>query len=170
MRKTYIIISVLLTIFAPALATANDTITLNGTIVAPSCDISTTEATQNISLGVVPANSLTSIGQLSAPVPFSIHLTNCNYPSTLMWTYTGTADDSGNNLALTDAADVAKGINVGIYSDASGSTPVNLNSQQSIALTTDSHTLDTWLAYKVTSLPVSAGSANAILYIDFAYQ
>jgi type 1 fimbria pilin len=159
----------MLAIMLSGSAIASDTITLNGAVVAPSCDI-TADATQNIDLGAIPANTLTTVGQITSPVQFSVHLTNCNYPATLMWTYTGTTDDTGKNLALTDTPDTASGLAVAVFSDASASTPVDLNTQQTAALTGDAYTLDTWLAYKVTSLPVTAGSANATLYVDFAYQ
>lgn len=148
-------------------------IAITGTIIPSSCKIETNKDKINVPLGTFGNNSLTTVGKVFGGNTFEVSLVDCNAGiiGTVM-TLSGTADpDTTGLLGLSnpDSDDTAKGVAVLIKDDADNIIPINSQTAL-LALQPNANKFKFKLAYQVTKVPVTAGKADAVLYLDMAYQ
>lgn len=145
------------------------------TIVAGSCSISSGSKSLNVDFKNVPNNTATAVGKVIKTVPFKISFSGCNEG---IWgtqiAASGTSDPSNlDYLSLSNpkSASTAQGIAIKL-SDLAGKT-IGIGSYPSDLQRLypgDNNVLELQLSYIVTKLPVVAGNANAVLYLDMYYQ
>lgn len=162
-----------LPVAANAAEVGSTMILVTGTILPSSCNIAAGENKKSINLGTYANNALTTVGKVLTSKDLTVSLTGCNtgIVGTVV-TFSGDADkDVPALLALSnpDATDTVQGLAVQI-SDSGGNI-IPVNGQSSLqTLSPGNNTLKFKLAYKVTKIPVTPGNANAVLYMDMAYQ
>lgn len=151
------------------------TINITGSILPSSCTIATGKNNLNVYMGSFGNNTLTAVGQVVAASKqsFDVSLTGCNdgIIGTVM-TFSGSADtDEPALLALSspDADGTAKGLAIRLSDNADN--VIDINKAMALQpLVPGDNTITFNLAYQVTKVPVTAGDANAVLYLDLAYQ
>lgn len=148
-------------------------IPLTVTVLPSSCKIETNKDKINVPLGAFGNNTLTTVGKVFGGNTFEVSLVDCNVGiiGTIM-TLSGTADpDTPELLRLSnpDSDDTAKGVAVLIKDDADNIIPINSQTAL-LALQPGPNKFTFKLAYQVTKVPVDAGKADAVLYLDMAYQ
>lgn len=153
---------------------------MTGTIITESCSLDVPSQYQHVDLGGFPANSLTSVGDVTPTKPFTLRLNGCSNSSGNLSsisdatiTFSGTPDGTDDSLlALSDfsgSGEMASGVAVQVLDK--DMKAVALNTPTSVGtLNEGNNVLQYYLRYKVTSVPVKAGNASAILYFDMSYQ
>ncbi len=153
------------------------TINVTGNIVDGSCDIDTDSQTINVNLGSVQASSFANKGDVSNPVPFNIILKNCSssiHEADIM--FLGKSDPNNTQLLqLTQDPGVAEGVGIRIrqpeFGDFTNSVyiPLNFKLSANTNLQAGDNTLTYTLQYEATSVPVTVGTGNAVMYFDLYY-
>lgn len=173
-NKWILIFSCIFTLTANAAIVGQTTINITGSILPSSCTISTGKSNLDVYMGTFANNTLTAVGQVLTPKKsFDVSLTGCNdgIIGTVM-TFSGTADnDEPTLLALSspDADGTAKGLAIRLSDNADN--VIDINKAMALQpLVPGDNTITFNLAYQVTKVPVAAGDANAVLYLDLTYQ
>ena len=150
-------------------------IEITGEIFARTCDIAEGESNKVVDLKEHDRRLFDHVGAVSDSQPFTITLENCVLnPKTsndVYMTFSGQpANGSPELLALTNAGNsgVAGGVAVEILN--ASKQRIALNSEQAYPITDGTNDFVFNLRYYAISSPVSAGDANATLYIDLRYE
>lgn len=161
---------------AGAVIVGTSYIFITGVINPSSCTINTSKSTSTVAMGTYANNTMTAVGHVFSDKkkPITISLTGCN-PGIIgtVVKLSGAADkDNPTLLALSnpDADDTAKGVAIQLTDQAGNIIPVNGKSTLQKLVAGDNNVLTFYLAYQVTKIPVTAGNANSVLYLDMAYQ
>lgn len=138
-----------------------------------SCKVETNKDSINVSLGTFGNNALTTVGKVFGESTFVLSLVDCNKGiiGTVV-TLSGTADPNTPGLlrlSNPDSIDTAKGVAVLIKDGADNIIPINSKTGL-LPLQEGSNKFTFKLSYQVTQVPVDAGKADAVLYLDMAYQ
>lgn len=153
----------------------SSTITITGVITPSSCSITTGQNKLSVDFGSVPNNTATAVGKILKTKDFVISLDGCNQG--IIGTQilaSGTSDLTNPDylrLSSPTSSSTAQGIAIKL-SDAAGKTitiGAFLSDLQPLH-PGDGNKITLNLSYIVTSLPVTAGAANAVLYLDMYYQ
>lgn len=178
MRKICTIIFFIASVFFAGNVLAGDlgyaNLIMNGTIIAESCSVDVNSQYQNINLGNFPANTFTTVGDVTDAKSFNIVLLGCTQAmSNATITFSGTPDPTNSHLlALQDVAsgsDMASGVAVQLLDHDMNEIVIN-TTQNVGSLKTGKNMLQYYLRYKATTIPVKSGNATAILYYDMSYQ
>ena len=147
--------------------------TINGTVLPSSCDVDADSQNQTVQLGKISSSVFSSVGATSPNTPVSIKLTGCTNATGVKVTFSGNADaDNPQLLALSDTGGggtLATGVGVEVMNSDNTAIPLNSPSSQ-FTLKDGDNTLSFLLHYKATKMPVTGGSATAVVYFDMSYQ
>lgn len=146
---------------------------ITGTVTTDSCVVDTDSQNLKVPLGEVVTGQFVRAGDTSLPgSTFVIKLTDCDAGvKGAMITFSGNADpDNPDLLQISQTADSATGIGVAVIDRATGDNVPLGKATATAALTTGENTLSYTLLYQATRDTVTAGSANAVMYFDIAYQ
>ncbi|QOV80982.1 fimbrial protein [Enterobacter asburiae] len=166
----------LLFIGLPA-AHAADNLKFTGTIVASSCDVDTSSANQDVTIGQFSPADFPSIGTTTAVAKFNIKLKDCSEDITgSKVLFSGTSDNSDPTLlALSNTGNGTEGkmaTGIGVQILDANQNPISINNSDSdvYPLAEGDNTLNFYLRYKSTKTDVTAGDATAVMYFDMKYQ
>ncbi|MGR7850523.1 fimbrial protein [Klebsiella aerogenes] len=145
---------------------------ITGTVTTDSCTVSTDSQNLEVSLGDVVTGMFVRPGDSSLKKQFVIKLTDCDEGvKGAMITFTGTSDpDNPDLLQITRDTNSATGVGVEVLEDKTGDSIPLGKATATKALTAGDNTLSYWLRYQSTLDTVTAGSANAVMYFELAYQ
>lgn len=128
-KGTLLVVGSLLALSLATVTTARAAGTLNftGKIINESCQIANNGGDVNVDFGNVDMSALKSHEAKTAETPFTINLTGCPLAQNISISLEGTPDTNANGtsaavLALSDAADTAKGVGIEVFSSPDGST------------------------------------------------
>lgn len=174
-KKLMLILVFILPCTSNALVPVGSTvINITGTVTPSSCTIASGKSTLNVNLGSFGTNTLTTVGKKTATTKFTVSLTGCTQGITGGAVYASGTSDPDNPLLLRlsnpTSDDTAKGVGIELTDSQGTVITVNsaLNNMQ--LLHSGSNEFNLYLGYVVTKLPVIAGKANAVLYLDMYYQ
>lgn len=149
-------------------------ITINGKVLASSCDLDSGSAKQTVHLGSIASSAFKSVGDTSTDVPMQIVLNNCgeNIVGAKL-AFSGVQDaDNTQLLALSNTGSgtaLASGVGVELTDGNKTAIPMNSTTAQ-YPLSAGNNTLNFLMHYKATKIPVSGGSGTAVMYFDVSYQ
>jgi len=145
---------------------------ITGTVTTDSCVVNTDSQNMNVPLGDVVTGQFVRAGDTSPGQTFVIKLTDCDEGvKGAMITFSGNTDpDNPDLLQISQAADSAGGIGVEVIDKNTGDAIALGEATATQGLTAGENTLPYQLRYKSTQGTVTAGSANAVMYFDIAYQ
>lgn len=145
---------------------------ITGTVTTDSCVVDTDSQNLKVPLGEVVTGRFVRAGDTSPGQTFVITLTDCDEGvKGAMITFSGNADpDNPDLLQISQAADSASGIGVEVMDETTGGAIALGKATATRTLTAGENTLPYQLRYKATLDTVTAGSANAVMYFDIAYQ
>lgn len=154
---------------------ADVTISINGNLLASSCDVVLSSTNQDIDIGQFSTADFPTVGSTTIFKPFDISLKDCS--AGIVGTkvlFSGQQDkDNPQLLALQDVGDsgeMATGVGVEILDVNQKSIPINNSDSDLYSLKSGKNTLAFYLRYKSTKPTVTAGNATAIMYFDLQYQ
>lgn len=144
---------------------------ITGTVTTDSCAVSTESKNLNVSLGDIITGVFNQSGDTNATKAFVITLTDCDAGvAGATITFTGTSDsDNPDLLQITKEAGSATGVGVEILDSRGAAVPLG-EATATQTLTAGENKISYQLHYKSTMDTVTAGSANAVMYFDLAYQ
>lgn len=174
-RLTGLMLCLLVTTAPCAMAdTATMALSIQGNIIGPTCNVVAGSNNQTVNMGDIGAATFSAVGARSTPKSFDIQVTGCSESiagSTV--TFSGTHDVTDNTLLGIDSSHPstsASGVGIEI-TDVQTGAPLPLGSTSAQhALHGGDNTLSFELRYKATALPVTSGTANAVMYFDLQYQ
>ncbi|MEQ0188782.1 fimbrial protein [Klebsiella sp. CN_Kp098] len=150
-------------------ANVNTNLIVTGTVTKASCDVASTSKNLVVPLGDVSPADFTSSGSVLPAKSFTVQLQNCSGESGVSVSFSGSQQDSSDNTLLAlSGGTPATGLAVQLLNANSVAVPVNAPDVETLSGT--SPTLTYKLQYKSTSDIVTAGDANAVLYMTFSYQ
>ncbi|CAI0720924.1 fimbrial protein [Serratia fonticola] len=153
-------------VLAQANAASTGTLNISGSITGSACSIEGAAGDIPVNLGPVPKTAFTATGAPVATAGFPLKLTGCSPDSDVSVRFNGTPDSANTNfLQLTQEADVAQNVAVGLY-EKDGKTPIAINQTSAVQKTDATGAAD--LYYQVgyvatgTVASVTTGPANAV--------
>ena len=179
-KGTLLVVGSLLALSLATVTTARAAGTLNftGKIINESCQIANNGGDVNVDFGNVDMSALKS-----AETPFTINLTGCPLAQNISISLEGTPDTNANGtsaavLALSDAADTAKGVGIEVFSSPDGSTEgtqLTFDKQSKTAVSQADENGDIAFNFIAdlksdSSQDVTAGNINATANIDIVYE
>lgn len=177
MKKMY---SLFLLVFGQlySVAYAEDvTVHINGAILQQSCNVKSSDLTKNVIFDDINPQDFVSIGSTTASTKVSISLENCTgNVNNMSYMFSGNSDDSNAGLLKImgkpdiSPEGVATGLAIEILDMNKKAVPLNQKQTLSQQVTTSSYDFNFYLRYKSTSLPIGAGDASSVLYLDFYYE
>lgn len=159
------------------------TLNFTGKIINESCQIANNGGDVNVDFGNVDMSALKSHEAKTAETPFTINLTGCPLAQNISISLEGTPDTNANGtsaavLALSDAADTAKGVGIEVFSSPDGSTEgtqLTFDKQSKTAVSQADENGDIAFNFIAdlksdSSQDVTAGNINATANIDIVYE
>lgn len=150
-------------------------ITITGSITPSSCSIATGNNNLSVDFESVPNNTATTVGKILKTKEFVISLDGCNQGIIGTQLFASGTSETTNldylRLSNPTSSTTAQGIAVKL-TDTAGKTiaiGAGLSDLQPLH-PGDGNKITLNLSYIVTKLPVTAGDANAVLYLDMYYQ
>lgn len=149
-------------------------IEISGNILARTCDIAAADVTKNVDLHEHDRRVFSQVGDTSPTESFTIQLENCavnpNDTNNVYMAFSGQSASDTELLALNNVGTdgVAGGIAVEILN--SNNQRIPLNSEQTYPISAGDNPYTFGLRYSAIAVPVTAGDANAVLYIDLRYE
>ncbi len=143
-----------------------------GTVVATSCDVDTTSSNQTVDLGNMSIGAFRSVGDNSPFRSFTIRLKDCSSSiQSGSIAFLGEANNINPSLLqLTNEPGMARGVAIQVLNGDS-KEPISINSRVPIKnLSPGANELRYLLRYQSTEKNVVAGTANAVMYFDIAYE
>lgn len=146
---------------------------VTGSITDNTCTLSPDSENIDVDMGSVSNRQFYQAGDGSAWQSFTINLQNCgSTASGVTVSFSGTADGRNTDLlALTEGADDASGIGIGLYDKDKNLIPLGQESEV-MALTSGqaSANLQFYARYIADGSKVVAGTANASATFILAYE
>lgn len=158
---------------APAFS-ADGTVTVNGEVLLETCTINGGIPNFNIALPKLGTSALTGVGSTAGDTHFSIVLTNCVGPATLVNTYFEAGPTTNADGRLINQSSSAAPVD-GQIKNADGSI-VNLagsygsQNTASTSIVNQGSTQNYTIAYYATVAPVTAGGFSSSVVYTLAYQ
>lgn len=149
------------------------TVNITGIIQNVTCTVAQDSTNKEVSLGDISSNQLTEIGDVSAPVQFTLDLQNCSSVTKgVALTFSGTMDGINPDLlAISSNTGAATGVGIAIKDNQSTLIPVGSPSHEYAIDPTQSDNLLVFYAqYMATSTGVTAGTANGTATFSLTYQ
>lgn len=145
---------------------------ITGTVTTDACAVGTDSQKLNVPMGDILSGLFTQVGDVSPKKEFVITLTDCDEGvAGATITFTGTSDsDNPDLLQITKDTGSATGVGVEVIDETTGES-IPLGKATAVkSLSTSDNNLPYQLRYKSTLGTVTAGSADAVMYFDLAYQ
>lgn len=151
---------------------ADGTLNFTGTVTADACIITPGSSNQTVALGTVSSNALAAVGDSAASTTFDVVLTSCPEAAlNASVKFDGpTNADNSSLLALTNGADVATGVGIGLYEDDSSTLIPPGSASLSKTLSATDDTTFRFVAKYVATGDVTAGTANAVSDFTVIYN
>lgn len=156
---------------ASAASAADGTINFIGNITDTACQVTTANATQDVTLGNVAASAFTGAGDSAAATRFTIKVSSC--PSAVTAAsirFDGTPDSNNNQILALSSGQTATNVGVGIY-ESDSATLIGLQKDSAAqTLAAGENELSFVAKYVATASGVTSGTANASATFTITYQ
>ncbi|MGM3172915.1 fimbrial protein [Dickeya lacustris] len=144
-----------------------------GEIIAESCRVAVGDRQMRVSMGQIADSRVNQVGADANPVPFVIHLQDCNtaVSDRVGVAFRGVADNANPDvLALTDEPQAARGIGVALFDERDRLIPLNREPHSWTKLHPGAVELRFVAKYRATQREISGGVANAQAWFALTYQ
>lgn len=164
-----IIVAGVLVAFASGAFAYDAEVNIGGEVTTESCKInnSTTEPVSiNVPLNSINTSALPSVGSWAQNTRFVVSLTDCPGAVNVVWEKFANVDDSTGALINT----ISGGTNAQIRVLDRSFTPINMNQDTGIQVTTASADIPYYAQYYAKVAPVTPGKISTFGYISLYYQ
>ncbi|EBE3722299.1 type 1 fimbrial protein [Salmonella enterica] len=175
MRKTFYLLSAVLSLAASSALAADSTITISGYVRDNACAVAGESKDFTVDLMDNAAKQFSSVGATTPVAPFRIVLSPCGSSVTAVKVgFTGVADNNNTSLLKLDVgASAAAGMGIQILNGQQSALPLNAASS-AIQWTTltpgQTNTLNFYARLMATQVPVTPGHVNATATFTLEFQ
>lgn len=144
-----------------------------GELIAEACTVDAGERQQVVRMGQISSNRFKDAGDYADPVPFSLHLQDCNtnVSDRVNIVFHGVADGKNPDvLSVGEGEGIASGIGIALFDDQGQPIPINSESQAWKPLIKGTRILQFVAKYRATGNTVIGGVANAQAWFSLTYQ
>ncbi|WDB29854.1 fimbrial protein [Escherichia albertii] len=144
-----------------------------GVIIAETCRIEAGDRQMTVNMGQISSNRFHAVGEDSDPVPFVIHLRECNtvVSERVGVAFHGVADGKNPDvLSVGEGPGIATNIGIALFDDKGNLLSVNRPPEHWARLYSGSTTLHFVAKYRSTGRSVTGGVANAQAWFSLTYQ
>ncbi|TQI78920.1 fimbrial protein [Serratia fonticola] len=173
---------ILLTLFLAPMATAGDRLEtplvggqmrFQGELIAETCSVEARDRHLIVKMGQVSSHRFQWVGDEADPVPFELHLQNCNthVSRNVGVMFHGIADGKNPDmLSVGEGPGIATGIAVALFDAAGRFIPLNTPAEHWTPLQDGPVSLHFVAKYRATAQSVTGGLANAQAWFALTYQ
>lgn len=151
---------------------ADVTLNFSGTLILPTCSVTTGTANQTIPLGTARTTDFAAVGSTQNPAAFEIDLQSCTSGTNVTMTVSGT--QVGANVGVLASTGSAAGVGVQLLTTATvgatTGTPLALNSAISRGAISGTTMTIPLAAQMYRTGTMSAGNIAAIATVNFTYN
>ena len=143
-----------------------------GEIISESCRVEAGDTQMAINMGAISSNRFHYSGADANPVPFDIHLLDCNtaVSQRVGIAFHGVADDKNPDvLSIDEGIDTARGVGIALFDANNQFIPLNAAPRSWAQLYTGPVTLHFVAKYRATEQHVNGGKANAQVWFSLTY-
>ncbi|MDQ7099074.1 MULTISPECIES: fimbrial protein [unclassified Serratia (in: enterobacteria)] len=140
-----------------------------GELIAESCTVETGDRQLIVRMGQVSSNRFKSVGDTADPVPFTIHLQDCNahVSSHVDIMFHGVADGKNPDiLSVGEGGGTALGIGIALFDGNGHFVPINSVFNRN----SETQYLQLIAKYRATGHMITGGAANAQAWFSLIYQ
>lgn len=144
-----------------------------GELIAEACTVEAGDMQLTVHMGQVSSNSFSAAGDLADPVPFALHLQDCNpnISEHVGIEFHGVADGKNPDvLSVGEGEGIATGVGIALFDDNGQIIPINSVPQAWRPLIHGSRVLQFVAKYRATGNSVTGGAANAQAWFSLTYQ
>lgn len=144
-----------------------------GVIIAESCRVETGDRQLTVQMGQISSNRFHATGEDTHPVPFDIHLEECNtaVSQRVGIAFHGVADGKNPDvLSVGEGPGIASGIGIALFDKEGSLLPLNRPPISWSQLYAGPTTLHFVAKYRATGRQVTGGAANAQAWFSLTYQ
>ncbi|WP_336219669.1 fimbrial protein [Citrobacter amalonaticus] len=144
-----------------------------GVIIAESCRVEAGDRQMTVQMGQVSSNRFHATGEDTHPVPFDIHLEECNtaVSQRVGIAFHGVADGKNPDvLSVGEGPGIASGIGIALFDKEGSLLPLNRPPVSWSRLYAGPTTLHFVAKYRATGRQVTGGAANAQAWFSLTYQ
>lgn len=144
-----------------------------GVVIAESCRVEAGDRQMTVNMGQISSNRFHSAGEDTAPVPFDIHLQDCNtaVSQRVGVTFRGVGDGKNPDvLSVGEGPGIATGIGIALFDKENKLIPLNSPPGARTRLYTGPTTLHFVAKYRATGHQVTGGVASAQAWFSLTYQ
>lgn len=172
MRRLQLICAMLAAMAATPAFAADANLNFTGTILQPSCDVSSSSLDQTVNLGTALIANFGSVGSTANPTAFNLSLLNCAAGTIVSMTVAGTMDTVASVLQNTGTA-TKVGVQIlqaGSVGATSG-TPVTLNNAVNLGVVGGTNAMTVPLVAQFYRLgTLTAGTVTTLMTVNFTYN
>ncbi|ALX93573.1 fimbrial protein [Serratia fonticola] len=144
-----------------------------GELIAEACSVEARDRQLVVPMGRVSSNRFHVVGDEVDPIPFDLHLQNCNtnVSRNVGVMFKGVADGKNPDLlSVGEGPGVATGIAVALFDGSGRFIPLNTAAQHWTPLQEGPLILHFVAKYRATDRSVTGGLANAQAWFSLTYQ
>lgn len=144
-----------------------------GELIAEACSVETRDRHLIVKMGQVSSHRFHWVGDEATPVPFDLHLQNCNthVSHNVGVMFYGIADGKNPDmLSVGEGPGIASGIAVALFDAAGRFIPLNTPAEHRTPLQDGPVILHFVAKYRATEQSVTGGLANAQAWFALTYQ
>ncbi|WP_392565459.1 fimbrial protein [Utexia brackfieldae] len=149
-------------------------ITVNGRLTNQSCDVNSDSLSQSIVFDDISSGSMSKIGNVTDSKKVTINLDCYLTVNQLSFMFSGQADNTDSTLLKVTGSgtdEVAKGLAVEVLKESIRQRyNLNVKTAYGSGITGSTYAFDFYVRYRTVSLPVTAGDASAVLFLDMYYE
>ncbi|MGP3121115.1 fimbrial protein [Serratia nevei] len=144
-----------------------------GVLIAETCSVESGDRQLVVRMGQISSNRFKDAGDDANPMPFSLHLQNCNpnVSDRVGIVFRGVADGKNPSvLSVGEGEGIASGVGIALFDEQGQFIPINSESQFWKPLTKGARILQFVAKYRATGNTVIGGAANAQAWFSLTYQ
>ena len=144
-----------------------------GELIAEACTVEAGDRQLVVRMGQVSSNRFKDAGDDADPVPFSLHLQDCNpnVSDRVGIVFHGVADGKNPDvLSVGEGEGIASGVGIALFDEQGQLIPINSEPQSWKPLTKGTRILQFVAKYRATGNTVIGGAANAQAWFSLTYQ
>ncbi|CAO97914.1 type 1 fimbrial minor subunit FimI [Erwinia tasmaniensis] len=144
-----------------------------GELIAEACTVDIGDRQLIVHMGQVSSNRFKAVGDDADPVPFTLHLQDCNtnVSERVGIVFHGVADGKNPDvLSVGEGEGTATGVGIALFDDTGKMIPVNSVPQAWKPLVNGARELQFVARYRATGHAVNGGKADAQAWFSLTYQ
>ncbi|MFF6013386.1 fimbrial protein [Rahnella sp. R3(2024)] len=150
-------------------------VSINGALRDQNCNVNSEDLTKNVVFSDLNTSAFKAPGNVSNKEEIDIGLDCLGTSSNISYQFTGEANELDPTLLKIKgqpnlSEPLAQGLAIEILDDKGNRIPLNTKLALGSPVTTEKYNLKFFLQYRAVAVPVLAGDASSVLFLDMYYD